>query len=118
MTNLQSLVGPTYDSLADLLAPAPTETWDAPSLCDNWQVRHVVAHVTMPVGLTPQQFGAEMAAAGGDFTVLSNTVATRDAFLPFDDHVNALRSQELHQWQPPGGGAAGALSHAVIHPLD
>jgi hypothetical protein len=24
----------------------------------------------------------------------------------------------LHEWQPPGGGAAGALSHAVIHSLD
>jgi hypothetical protein len=24
----------------------------------------------------------------------------------------------LHAWQPPGGGAAGALSHAVIHSLD
>ena len=75
MTDLQSLVGQTYDGLADLLASAPAETWDAASLCDNWQVRHVVAHVTMPARLTPQQFGAEMAAAGGDFAVLSNTIA-------------------------------------------
>jgi hypothetical protein len=82
VTDLQSWVAPTYDGLAVLLASAPTETWDAPSLCDKWQVRHVVAHVTMPTRLTPEQFGAEMAAAGGDFTVLSDTVATRDASLP------------------------------------
>jgi hypothetical protein len=25
---------------------------------------------------------------------------------------------KLHAWQPPRGGAAGALSHAVIHSLD
>ena len=118
MTDLQSLVGQTYDGLADLLASAPAETWDAPSLCDNWQVRHVVAHVTMPVRLTPQQFGAEMAVAGGNFAVLSNTIAARDAFLPPADHLKALRSQPLHEWQPPGGGTAGALSHAVIHSLD
>lgn len=118
MTDLQSLVASTYDGLADLLATASAETWDAPSLCEGWQVRHVVAHVTMPVRLTPEQFGAEMAAAGGDFTVLSNTVAARNAFLPAADQLDALRSGALHDWQPPGGGSAGAVSHATIHSLD
>ncbi len=118
MTDLQAWVAPTYDGLADLLAGAPAETWDAASLCEKWQVRHVVAHVTMPARLTPEQFGAEMAAAGGDFTVLSDAVAGRDASLPAADHVAQLRSPMLHAWQPPGGGAAGALSHAVIHALD
>ena len=118
MSDLQSWVAPTCDGLADLLGSAPAETWEAPSLCERWQVRHVVAHVTMPARLTPAQFGAEMAAAGGDFTVLSDTVAARDASLPFSDQLAALRSPLLHAWQPPGGGAAGALSHAVIHSLD
>jgi uncharacterized protein (TIGR03083 family) len=117
VTDLQSWVAPTYDGLADLLASAPAETWDAPSLCEKWQVRHVVAHVTMPARLTPAQFGAGMAAAGGDFTVLSDTVAARDASLPLADQLDALRSPLLHAWQPPGG-AAGALNHAVIHSLD
>ncbi len=118
MTDPQSWVAPTYDGLAALLASAPPETWDAPSLCENWQVRHVVAHVTMPARMTPEQFGAEMAAAGGDFTMLSNNVATRDARLPDADHLAQLRSPVLHGWQPQEGGAAGALSHAVIHSLD
>jgi uncharacterized protein (TIGR03083 family) len=118
VTDLQSWVAPTSTGLADLLASAPAATWDAPSLCEGWQVRHVVAHVTMPARLTPGQFGAEMAAAGGDFGVLSDTVAARDAALPIADHLAALRSPVLHAWQPPGGGAAGALSHAVIHSLD
>jgi uncharacterized protein (TIGR03083 family) len=118
MTDPQSWVAPTYDGLADLLAAAPAGTWDAPSLCAGWQVRHVVAHVTMPARLTPEQFGAEMAAAGGDFAVLSDTVAARDGSLSVADHLAQLRSPVLHAWQPPGGGAAGALSHAVIHSLD
>jgi uncharacterized protein (TIGR03083 family) len=118
VTDLQSWVAPTYDGLADLLASAPAETWDAPSLCEGWQVRHVVAHLTMPARLTPEQFGAEMAAAGGEFAVLSDTVAARDASLPLADQLDALRSPLLHAWQPPGGGAVGALSHAVIHSFD
>ena len=124
MTDPQSWVAPTYQGLAELLSATDAtdatsvDTWDAPSLCDKWLVRHVVAHVTMPMRLTPAQFGAELAAAGGDFAVLSDTVAARDASLPAADLLDQLRSAKLHAWQPPGGGAAGALSHAVIHSLD
>ena len=118
MTDPQSWVAPTYTGLADLLDAGPGEVWDAPSLCEKWRVRHVVAHVTMPARLTPERFGAEMAAAGGDFTVLSDTVAERDAALPAADLLAQLRSPGLHAWQPPGAGAEGALSHAVIHSLD
>jgi uncharacterized protein (TIGR03083 family) len=118
VTDPQSWVAPTYLGLADLLESAPDGTWGAPSLCAGWQVRHLVAHVTMPARMTPEQFGAEMAAAGGDFGVLSDTVAARDGSLPVAEHLAELRSPVLHGWQPPGGGAAGALSHAVIHSLD
>ena len=117
MTDVQTWVAPTYNRLADLLAAGDDAHWDTRSLCEGWLVRHVVAHVTMPVRLTPEQFGAEMAAAGGDFRVLSDTVATRDAALPVSDLLSQLRSPALHAWQPPGG-AAGALSHSVIHSLD
>ncbi|MFF5172601.1 maleylpyruvate isomerase family mycothiol-dependent enzyme [Micromonospora sp. NPDC000089] len=118
MTDPQSFVAPTYLAFADLLADSPVEIWDAPTLCDKWLVRHVVAHVTMPARLTHERFGAELAAAHGDFAVLSNAVAERDAALPVADLLDQLRSPRLHGWQPPGGGAAGALSHAVIHSLD
>ena len=32
--------------------------------------------------------------------------------------VAGLRSPTLHEWQPPGGGVSGALTHCVIHQLD
>ena len=118
MTYLQSWVAPTYQGLADLLSAPGSAAWDARSLCDGWLVRHVVAHVTMPARLTPEQFRLEMASAAGDFGVLSDRVAARDALLPEEDLLGQLRSSGLHAWQPPGGGAAGAVSHAVIHSLD
>ncbi len=116
--DVQTWVAGTYVGLADLLAAGPAGSWDAPTLCAGWQVRHVVAHVTMPARLSAEQFGAEMAAARGDFGRLSDTVAARDAALPAADLLGALRSPVLHGWQPPGGGAAGALTHAVVHALD
>lgn len=116
--DVQPWVATTYIGLADRLDGGPPAAWDAPTLCAGWQVRHVVAHVTMPARLTPEQFGAELAAAGGDFGRLSDTVAARDSALPAEELLAALRSPVLHAWEPPGGGAAGALSHAVIHSLD
>jgi len=118
VTDPHSWVASTYQELAQLLSAPAHDSWDAPSLCEKWLVRHVIAHMTMPVRLTPEQFGAEMAAAGGDFTALSDNVAERDASLPLTELLDQLRSARLHAWQPPGGGAAGALSHAVIHALD
>jgi uncharacterized protein (TIGR03083 family) len=118
VNDLQGAVAPTLGGLADLLAAADDATWDAPSLCEKWQVRNVVAHVTMPTRLTPELYGAELAAAGGDFGVLSDTVAARDGALPTEVLLAQLRSPGLHAWEPPGGGATGALSHAVIHSLD
>ena len=118
MTDLQSLVTVTYRTLAERLTSAAPEAWDARSLCQAWQVRHVVSHVTMPARLTPAQFGTEMAAAGGDFDVLSATLADRGAWAPREDQLAQVLSPTLHRWQPPGGGPVGALSHAVIHSLD
>ena len=118
MTDGPPWVASTYRGLAELLAGGADSGWDAPSLCEGWLVRHVVAHVTMPVRLTPERYGAELAAAGGDFTVLSNTVAVRDGELPTRELLDQLRAPQLHAWQPPGGGAAGALNHVVIHSLD
>jgi uncharacterized protein (TIGR03083 family) len=107
-----------YGALADLLEAADPGVWDAPSLCEGWRTREVVAHMTMPARYTGPQFMAELEAAGGDFTLLSNTVAARDGALAVASLLADLRSDVLHGWQPPGGGAEGALTHCVIHGLD
>jgi uncharacterized protein (TIGR03083 family) len=114
----QRFVEETYSGLAAVLAAEADDAWDVQSLCDKWLVRHVVAHVTMPVRLTPERFGEEMAAAKGDFGLLSDTVALRDGSLPVGDLLDQLRSPELHAWVPPGGGPAGAVTHAIVHSMD
>jgi uncharacterized protein (TIGR03083 family) len=107
-----------YLALAELLNDASADVWDAPSLCEGWRTREVVAHMTMPARYDLPSFMAELDAAGGDFTRLSNTVADRDGRLPEAELVAGLRSPVLHAWEPPGGAASGALTHCVIHGLD
>ena len=107
-----------FIALAELLEEAGPQVWDAASLCEGWRTREVVAHVTMPVRYAGPAFMAQLEAAGGDFTQLSNTVAARDGALPAGRLLADLRSDVLHRWEPPGGGRAGALTHCVVHCLD
>jgi uncharacterized protein (TIGR03083 family) len=115
---LGAMIASEYGTLADLLEAAPTPVWDAPSLCEGWRTREVVAHVTMPVRYDGPAFMAELEAAGGDFTALSDTIAARDGARAPASLLADLRSPVLHTWQPPGGGIGGALTHCVIHALD
>ena len=117
-SELQAAVTTEFLALADLLDTLPATGWDTPSLCAGWRVREVVAHMTMPARYSEERFMAELGECGGDFTRLSNTVATRDGALPTGDLVGNLRDETLHCWTPPGGGHKGALNHVVIHGLD
>jgi len=116
--DLSGAIAEEYRALADLLEASGPAVWDAPSLCEGWRTREVVAHMTMPARYSGPAFMAELEAAGGDFTRLSDTVAERDGALPPASLLDDLRSEVLHGWQPPGGGMEGALTHCVIHGLD
>ena len=103
---------------ADLLAALRPEQWDAPTLCDGWRVREVIAHTTMPFRTSRGQFLVDMAKARGNFDRMADRCARRDAAnLPPEQLLASLRDNVTHPWKPPGGGVHGALSHDVIHGL-
>ena len=116
--DMEAAVAAEFMWLADVLDGLGEAAWDTPSLCAGWRVREVVAHMTMAGRYTPPEFYAELKACEGDFTLLSNRVAARDAALPTTTLVANLRDEAMHAWIPPGGGPIGALSHVVIHGLD
>jgi uncharacterized protein (TIGR03083 family) len=116
--DLQAAVASAFLALARQLEEIPEESWDTQSLCEGWRVREVVAHLTMAVRCTPEEFQKELEASGWDFTRLSNAIAGRDATLPATTLLGNLRDPNMHAWTPPGGGLAGALNHVVIHSLD
>jgi uncharacterized protein (TIGR03083 family) len=105
--------------LVDLLGALSPEQWAAPSLCAGWRVREVIAHITMPFRTKPLVFMTGFVGAGFSF----NRFADKDARSTTRSRseaelVDLLRRNIDNPWQPPGGGAAGALSHDVIHGLD
>ncbi|MFF3567873.1 maleylpyruvate isomerase family mycothiol-dependent enzyme [Nocardia jiangxiensis] len=107
------------ERLANLLAGLTPAQWAMPSLCDGWRIREVVAHMTMPYRTRTPSFLAGLIAARFSFDRYADKAAHRDtARLSDVELLAALRDNVRHPWRPPGGGAAGALSHDVIHGLD
>jgi uncharacterized protein (TIGR03083 family) len=117
-TDLQPAVASEFLALADLLDSVSDAAWDAPSLCEGWRVREVVAHMTMAARYSEEEFTAELRSCDFDFSRLSNMIAARDGALPVGELVANLRADVMHRWAPPGGGYHGALNHVVIHGLD
>jgi uncharacterized protein (TIGR03083 family) len=118
-TDLHELTYAERERLAGLLSGLAPAQWDTASLCSGWRVREVVAHITMPFRTKPPRFFAGLAAARFSFNRYADTAARRDtARMTTEELLGALRDNIRHPWRPPGGGAAGALSHDVIHGLD
>ena len=104
MSDLQALLAAELTGLASTLAPIDEASWAQPSLCEGWTVRHVVAHLTMAARYDAERFGAELAADGFDFQVMSDRIAERDAALP-----PAALLDDLSHVAPDGGGCAESV---------
>lgn len=105
--------------LADLLTELGDDDWDGPSLCAGWRVREVVAHITMPFRTNLPSLVVGLAAARFSFDRYADRATRKDAArMSAADLLDCLRTNIAHPWQPPGGGAVGALSHDTIHGLD
>ena len=119
MDDIRDMIAAERTELAKLLAGLPASRWDEPTLCADWRVREVVAHITMPFRYGRGRFALELAKSRGKFNEMADRCARRDAGVVSPGELaEALRSNANHPWQPPGGGYQGALTHDVIHGLD
>ncbi|WP_034273877.1 maleylpyruvate isomerase family mycothiol-dependent enzyme [Haloechinothrix halophila] len=119
MTETQQAIATQRRELAALLTELPTARWDAPTLCEGWRVREVVAHMTMPFRHSAPRVLLEALKAGGHFGRMADRLARQDAAAHSPEELVAtLRDNAEHPWRPPGGGFEGALSHDLIHSLD
>lgn len=113
-----AVIGERTD-LTQVLETLTPEQWEHPSLCVGWRTREVVAHMTMPFRMSTTRFLIGMIRARGNFDRLADRQARADTETMSDQELLAqMRDNIEHPWRPPGGGAAGALSHDVIHGLD
>jgi uncharacterized protein (TIGR03083 family) len=116
--DLSEAIAAERRELAAMLAGLAAPEWDTQTLCADWRVREVVAHITMPFRYSAPRFVIEVIKAGGNFNRMADRCARRDAAAATGTLVAQLEENERNPWQPPGGGFQGALTHDVIHGLD
>lgn len=54
-------------ALTSDVTPVDASRWSTPSLCSNWTVRDVLAHMTATASMTPVSFFGKMAGSGFSF---------------------------------------------------
>lgn len=104
--------------LADLLAGLPPERWDAPTLCEQWSVRDVVAHVVSYEGLGVGDLARRFVEGRFSLDRINGAGVARLRDRPPEQLLALLRQ---HLW--PTGLTAGfggriALVDGIIHAQD
>ena len=89
-------------ALAGDLTGLDDQRWATPSLCSDWTVRDVLAHMTATAKLTPPTFLTKLAGSGFSLTkVQAKDIAAERGASPADTlaHFNAVVTSTKH---PPG----------------
>ena len=93
------------------------EEWATPSLCGQWTVRDVLAHMTSAASLTPPAFFAKMIGSGFSFEkVQASGVAANRGSSPADTmtRFEAVLTSVKH----PPGPADTWLGETIVHAED
>ena len=104
-------------ALAADLQDLTSEQWATPSLCSQWTVRDVLAHMTSTASLTPPAFFAKLAGSGFNFDKLqeSGIAAQRgDSPAATMAHFEAVETSRKH----PPGPADTWLGETIVHAED
>lgn len=104
--------------LIDELEPLSDEQWDAPTLCEGWRVRDIVAHIASGANLSKGK--AFLGVVGAGFNV--NKFIDRDArklgTRPREDLTTWFRDSIGSTGLPPGVKPPGMLTDVVVHRSD
>ncbi len=118
-TDVRAAIAAERRELAGLFKGLSADEWNAPSLCEGWRVREVVAHMSMGFRLSLPATLGELVKARGNLHRMTDRVARRDAAAHSVGELSAfLRDNADHPWTPPVGGFVAALGHDVVHGLD
>lgn len=92
--------------------------WDVPSLCGEWTVRQVLAHLVLAARPPAGRYAVAVAKAGGSFDKANHALAVADAGQSVADLLANYRAVLDHRFAPPGWPAAAPLSDILLHALD
>ncbi|BCK54723.1 maleylpyruvate isomerase family mycothiol-dependent enzyme [Nocardia wallacei] len=117
--NLWRAVAAERTTLADLLETLPEEQWECDSLCADWRVRDVVAHVVLSAGAGPGVLLVSLIRARGNLHRMIRDTAIRHADrTPTAALLGQLRDSIGQRRTAPGTTPADRLMDLLVHGQD
>jgi len=115
-----SLIETERRTLADLLASLTPEQWAARSLCTEWRVRDVAAHLAMTPARAPSVVTMlrALVANRGDLWAAGRDVAVAYAAMPTTEIAAALRRDAAARTKPVFVVPDNILLDLVVHGQD
>lgn len=104
--------------LAGQLSGLTAEQRATQSLCSDWSVQDVAAHLIVPLEVSTPKFMLAMLACRGNFDRANVRLAREQAQRPFDEIVETLRRKADTRFTPPGAGPEAPLTDVLVHGLD
>jgi uncharacterized protein (TIGR03083 family) len=103
--------------LADDLAGLTASQWETRSLCTQWSIRELVAHMSTTASMTPPKFFLGMAQAGFNFDKFANNGVAKHLGPDATATLNQFRGLRDSTSAPPGPKISW-LGEAVVHGED
>jgi uncharacterized protein (TIGR03083 family) len=104
-------------SLADTIQELTPDQWETPSLCADWTVGEVAAHLLASAEQTPGHFIGGMMTSGFRFSALMNRDIKARADLSPKEVADRLRLRTTTTNKPPAATVA-MLGEVVVHGED
>lgn len=104
--------------MADLLSGLTREQLATPSLCAQWTVHDVAAHLVVPLEVGLPRFALTVLACRGDVDRAVVHLTARQARRPVDELVEVLRRRAGSRSTPPGAGPEAPLTDLLVHGCD
>lgn len=102
---------------ADMLESLSLEQWTARTLCGNWNVREVAAHMMIAGEQTTGRFMKGLVASGFRFNVMMDRAARAAGRLPPGEIIARIRARTTTTNKPPAAAMA-MLGEVVVHGTD
>jgi len=118
LTDMFDIIADQRNRIADQLEALDADQWQQPSLCGEWTVQQVAAHLTTGWNVSLPRFGLAVLKARGDFHRANNQLACTLAERSPAEIVADLRANAAHQFTPPGAGAEAPLADCIVHARD
>ena len=104
--------------LIDELEPLTDAQWDTPTLCEEWRVRDVVAHIAAGANVSKAKAVLGVVAAGFNVNKYIGREAQRLGAKPRAELTKWYRESIPSTSLPPGVKPIGMLTDVVVHRSD